>query len=123
MKEIRLIRTIFCGLVFLSVMGLHTELKAQVTIGSGLEPNKGALLDLKEKEPTNPVVDNSTATKGLGMPRVKLTILTAITDISQAVGKEEEHTGLMVYNVNTANGIFPGLYVWDGTRWRSLITA
>jgi len=104
-------------------MSLSAELNAQVTIGAEIEPNNGALLDLKEKNPINPSVDNSTTNKGLGMPRVKLTSLVTLTDIKDAVGKEKELTGLFVYNVNTNNtlGIRPGLYVWDGSCWRPLI--
>jgi hypothetical protein len=119
MKSVNQIRTVICMLTFISFIGLNSKLEAQVTIGAGLEPNKGALLDLKERNPTNPAVDNSTSDKGLGMPRVKLTILTAISDIDQAVGKEKEHTGLTVYNTNTdaSRDIHPGLYFWDGTRW------
>jgi hypothetical protein len=115
----KLLKTIICGLIFISFLCVGGELKAQVTIGSATEPNTGALLDLKEKNPVNPAVDNSTTTKGLGLPRVNLTTLTAISDISGAVGKETQHTGLMVYNVNTvsAANILPGLYIWDGTQW------
>lgn len=95
------------------------ELNAQVTIGSGIKPNEGALLDLKEKNPVDPAIDNSTANRGLGLPRVNLTSLTTLSDISEAVGKEIQHTGLMVYNINTvtASNISPGIYIWNGTQW------
>lgn len=105
------------NLFFLSFICLSIGLKAQVTIGSGLEPNKGTLLDLKERNPINPAVDNSTADKGLGMPRINLTSMTTLIDINGGTGKEIEHTGLTVYNLSTANGFEPGIYVWDGTKW------
>ncbi|MDR2949756.1 MAG: hypothetical protein LBV71_11165 [Prevotella sp.] len=115
----KLLKTIICSLVFIFFLCISGGLKAQVTIGSGIEPNKGALLDLKEKTPVDPAVDNSTANKGIGLPRVNLTSLTTLTDISDAVGKELQHTGLMVYNINTvvASNISPGIYVWDGIQW------
>jgi len=118
MKLEKLIKTVTWYLSFISLINFSSALNAQVTIGSEIEPNKGSLLDLKEKNPANPAMDNSTTDKGLGLPRVKLTTLTAISDISGATGKETEHTGLMVYNVNTATGtIVPGLYVWSGKQW------
>lgn len=113
----RIIKTIALNLILLFIIGLSTELRAQVTIGSGLEPNKGALLDLKEKDPVNPAVDNSTAKKGLIMPRVNLTSMTSLADIDGAAGKEAKHTGLTVYNLSTTGGFEPGIYVWDGARW------
>lgn len=117
----KLLKTIIYSLVFIFPLSIYIggELKAQVTIGSGVEPNKGALLDLKEKNPADPSIDNSTANKGIGLPRVNLTSLTTLSDISDAVGKELQHTGLIVYNVNTvtADNISPGIYVWDGIQW------
>ncbi len=102
------------------------SLKAQVTIGSGLTPRTGALLDLKEFEENE---DPTTANKGLLLPRVKL------IDVRPASGKlsesisgtgdwlESVHTGLMVYNtIDTKTpeyprGAYPGVYVWDGEKW------
>ncbi|MDH6305418.1 hypothetical protein M2459_001871 [Parabacteroides sp. PF5-5] len=125
MKQMKLAKTIVFSLAFLFALALGTGVNAQVTIGAGLEPNKGALLDLKERNPANPSIDNSTSNKGLGMPRVKLTTLTSLSDINEATGKATELIGLFVYNINTNHslGIKPGLYVWDGTRWRPLITS
>ncbi|MFV0330766.1 MAG: hypothetical protein ACK5KL_13275 [Dysgonomonas sp.] len=115
----KLLKTIICSFAFIFFLCISGGLKAQVTIGSGIEPNKGALLDLKDKNPEDPDTNNSTANKGLGLPRVNLTTLTAISDISGAIGEEVAHTGLMVYNVNTvaSANISPGLYIWDGTQW------
>lgn len=116
-KTMKILKFILLNLVFLSVISLGSGLKAQVTIGSGLEPNKGALLDLKEKDPVDPVIDNSTADKGLAIPRISLTSMTTLVDINGAIGKEIEHTGLMVYNLSASDGFEPGIYVWDGTKW------
>jgi uncharacterized protein (TIGR02145 family) len=93
-------------------------IRAQVTIGSGLIPNSGALLDLKEE---------GTTTKGLGLPRVKLTDATDITtDISNVTtANADAHIGLVVhatdkFGLNPVN--CPGPYVWDGKKWQSLIS-
>lgn len=117
MKKMKILRTATLNLVLLSVICLSTRLNAQVTIGSGLEPNKGALLDLKERNPNNPTIDNSTADKGMVMPRIKLTSMNTLVDINGGTGKETEHTGLTVYNLSTTNGFEPGIYIWDGTKW------
>lgn len=95
-------------------------INAQITIGSDLKPNHGAILDLKQHEPT---VDNTTATKGIGIPRVNLTTPSALSDISDAAGLEVEHTGLVVYNLNKCLnkvGKDNGIYVWSGTEWHAL---
>ncbi|HMM01971.1 MULTISPECIES: hypothetical protein [unclassified Dysgonomonas] len=99
-----------------------SQLHGQVTIGAGLEPVKGALLDLKEKDSNGDV----TATKGLNLPRVNLTVLTkltggpsgspVITDVTDAEPDKSTHIGLTVYNV----GYCPGVYVWTGTEWIKL---
>jgi len=101
-----------------------TSLHGQVTIGSGYEPVRGALLDLKTSE--------GISTKGLGLPRVKL-IKIADADISKTIGGVTanaypgDHTGLVVYNVaNVMDDVckgdvfYPGVYVWNGSKWVSL---
>jgi len=98
---------------------------AQVTIGSGIEPVLGALLDMKQHAPD---LNNVTSTMGLGMPRVNLTDLYDITkDISEVTATNKDaHIGLMVYNINQCltdtqgNTHGQGLYVWDGNQWVSL---
>lgn len=104
--------------------------KAQVTIGSSIAPNKGALLDLKEYNLPNSV----TASKGLALPRVELTSMTDLYPmfkedsdyIANKDGKKETedamHTGLTVYNIHTdyCNEIYPGIYTWYGTEWTPL---
>jgi len=104
----------------------------QVTIGSGIKPIDGSLLDLKEKTPQNPDSDNSNSNKGLGFPRVKLSKVDVLYPMflndpeNPASGPNEkyqnekdrineEHTGLVVYNVGTE--LSEGLYCWNGTRW------
>lgn len=91
---------IFCTTVF-------TEIKAQVTIGSGVEPNANALLDLKEQT-------DGTSQKGFLLPRVTLT---ASDDASPMSGHIK---GMVVYNTATANDVVPGFYYNDGTQWVKL---
>ena len=116
---------IFAGLFFVSL-----QTKAQVTIGSDKEPNRGVILDLKEKTPTDPKTDNSNSNKGMGLPRVNLTSPTDLFPMFEADGigtykigstsysKEDEdrkHVGLLVYN--TGDVLEKGMYAWSGTRW------
>lgn len=107
---------------------------AQVTVGSGIEPMKGALLDMKENQAK---ADNTTATKGLELPRVALQKRNELYPMFEADGSEykiggvqypkadedNRHIGLVVYNLtpgvcNTpTEGLCPGVYVWDGALW------
>lgn len=83
-----LIFSFFCSLV----------LRSQVTVGSALPPNKGALLDLKEN--SNAEVN---ATKGLLLPRVALEHPELINPLLDHDNAEDEakmaHIGLTVFNV------------------------
>jgi len=104
---------------------------SQVTIGSNIPPNNGALLDLKEKTPVNPLVDNATAGKGLGLPRVKLTSKNNLYPMFQSNGsggyigsskndEDKNHIGLVVYCVaqdETCPVFKSGVHVWDGEEW------
>ena len=105
----------------------------QVTIGTGLEPVKGALLDLKEEDSKG----DKTATKGLMLPRVKLTEPdklypmfenatqpgTPAADYDDAAKKKAQddiHTGLTVYNLGCDGKFARGVYTWTGTEWVQL---
>lgn len=112
--------------IFLFLWGIPAT--GQVTIGSALKPNEGALLDLKE-------VADGTSTKGLVIPRVKLLNCTipegkslAQTIDGNAIGAnwdKDKHVGLIVYNINpietSTNRICPGIHVWNGVEWQPLI--
>jgi|GEM_PF-3418041 len=105
-----------------------TNTIAQVTIGSGFPPAKGALLDLKQNDY---VSENST--KGVLFPRVMLSNEHELYPMFGTEGKEIkeytdnrnklkiEHKGLIVYNLSEENDFFEGLYSWDGTKWRSFV--
>lgn len=98
---------------------------AQVTIGSDLEPNGGALLDLKQEN------KEVSSTKGLMLPRVYLVDLKKLDPMydydksAPSASDLLEHTGLTVYNVNETedddaicpSGIRSGVYVWDMEKW------
>ncbi|NDV69749.1 FISUMP domain-containing protein [Dysgonomonas sp. 25] len=122
------------AIVLLALFTTTINLQAQVTIGSGQQPNAGALLDLKNLAGGN-------ADKGLALPRVKLTSLTipAGKTLAQTIDGTEasdswdkdEHLGLLVYNMQEmeptciANvfqpAVDPGIFIWDGEKWEPLI--
>lgn len=112
--------------IFALLSTLAPDSSAQVTIGSGIEPNKGALLDLKENIGDS---RNITANKGILLPRVKLTDPDNLYPMFTPDGKggykegtktEEDraHIGLTVYNVDRCSVNGTGLYIWDGTGWK-----
>jgi hypothetical protein len=112
--------------LILLVSGLVFSVQAQVTVGMGEEPTKGALLQLKNKEVTG---DIANADKGFGLPRVELTSLTELSPMFPATppvdnGTKLEHTGLTVYNVNVdaAIPLAEGIYTWDGSKWVQVTT-
>lgn len=103
------------------------NLKAQVTIGSSLEPEKAAILDIKDKKnETNPNELETADLGGLLLPRVNLNDITKF-DIFSTVHENDgdiatqkkRHTGLMVYNLNEAplKNLEKGIYVWNGEKW------
>lgn len=106
------------------IIGLSgTELKSQVTIGIGENPEQGALLQLKNIPNVTDGKVNST--KGLMMPRVSLSNVNSLAGISGVVsGEESMYAGLMVYNLNQCLDYgftdSKGIYVWSGTRWDRL---
>jgi uncharacterized protein (TIGR02145 family) len=108
--------------LILALLGFWLSGAAQVTIGSGLEPTKGALLDLKDHNPLGS--DQTTASKGLLLPRVSLTNLNRLypmLPLSYNTAEEDElHIGLQVYNVNTTSPFCPGVYIWEGQQWQRI---
>lgn len=93
------------------------NIKGQVTIGSNIKPNSGALLDLKENDNIN---ENST--KGLGLPRVNLTKWNSLDDLAGGLNKSE-HIGLVVYHAGAVDlcakePFYNGVYVWTGSEWK-----
>jgi hypothetical protein len=103
------------ALVIISV----ANVKAQVTIGSSvLDANPGSLLDLKEYSSDQSV----TSTRGMMLPRVRLTDLNELYPMLQSPSNDEEkaaHIGLTVYNVGKSWEP-SGIYVWDGAKWAGI---
>ncbi|MDR0825599.1 MAG: hypothetical protein LBN74_10930 [Prevotella sp.] len=123
---------LFLSLFFIT--GGITEISAQVTIGTGEETVKGALLQLKEKESITD--DACNAYRGLGLPRVTLSdkrqlypmfltdpdIATSGPNAEYTANKatlDKTHTGLIVYNLveDEDKDLCLGLNQWDGEQW------
>lgn len=122
-------RTFFMLAILQIALICTTALHGQVTIGSEIPPVSGALLDLKEDK-TLP--NNATATKGLMMPRVKLTerenlfpMFEDDNDYKDISGtkkdlEDKKHIGLIVHNTNECVLEGKGLYVWTNDGWIKL---
>jgi len=111
--------TLFAILMFAYFSG---EIKAQVTIGSGMVPNEGSLLDLKQfNTTTNDLDKDITSLKGLNFPRVSLTDPLRLEPCATTnITNKRAHRGLIVYH--TDNTIMDeGLYYWNGNSWRRLV--
>ncbi|MBK5721566.1 hypothetical protein JGH11_11860 [Dysgonomonas sp. Marseille-P4677] len=132
MKKNKIHLTILISAIFLSFQILN--IKAQVTIGSGLPPEKGALLDIKEKKADLDAGNLETAISGgLLMPRVHLLDTKSLAplidssfilnNVNEYTRLKQTHTGLMVYNltISTSKNLSQGLYKWDGTAWNMIV--
>ena len=102
------------------------QLSAQVTIGVGSKPAKGALLDLKQEDNATGGV---TSKLGLGLPRMKLTdkdnlfpMFSGNTTYTGAykVEQDAKHIGLLVYNIDVCSLSGKGMYVWTKNGWEIL---
>jgi len=110
---------------------LPATIYSQVTIGAGIEPEQGALLDLKtlsvpDANPSGITTDNNGG--GLLLPRVKLTSkneLFFIENSSPEIDKEKlRHTGLVVFNLSTTvANLKSGVCIWDGQEWKNITDA
>lgn len=103
--------------LFLTLLLPITITKAQVSIGSENEPREGILLDLKEN---NNNANNANVNAGLGLPRVALMSATILMVDNE--NQKDRYTGLTVYNVTNNRELQEGIYIWDGTRWKRVIT-
>lgn len=105
-------------------------LQAQVSVGSVVEPESGMLLQIKNKEVTNPSTDNVTVDAnggGLLLSRVQLVnretlepfikLADAEWNTSNREQTKIKHAGLMVYNIAESANFKQGIYVWDGETW------
>lgn len=121
-------KTNFIRVLLIAILvSIVLPIQAQVTIGSGSPPVAGALLEIKDKNPANPllVTDNANVTSstgGLGLPRVKLESKTSLMPFVDAATTQMKitHAGLTVYNLTSNDAFSPGMYVWDGARWKNM---
>lgn len=118
-------RALACCFLFAATTAISL---AQVTIGSGIPPVYGALLDLKEDNQ-----NEQNSRKGLMLPRVNLTSSTNLYPMFESdpdylantankkTLEDANHVGLVVYNTNSClslNGNDSGVYIWDGIAWK-----
>lgn len=105
------------NILFIVLLGvvMLSQSYGQTVIGGATYPVEGALLDLKEYKANT---DNVTATKGLLLPRVKLTSLTSLLPLVQTEteANKQEHIGLQVYHIGD-DAIPAGVKVWNGEMW------
>lgn len=116
----------YLALTLLFLMSF-TIVQAQVVIGSDLEHERAAILDLKSQPMT---ADNATTDKGgVLLPRVALVNLSTLeplisttdTEWTDPIKKEallKAHVGLEIYNTTDNLEMKPGTFMWNGTRWK-----
>lgn len=103
-------------LIGVAILFLLPSVKAQVTVGSNVQPRKGTLLDLKENDNT---YKNFNSRKGFGLPRVKLESLTTLT-VDNTIHRDD-YVGMTVYNITNNNELSEGTYCWFGNTWKQII--
>ncbi|NDV68785.1 hypothetical protein [Dysgonomonas sp. 25] len=114
------------AILILAFLTTTIALQAQVTIGSNQPPVDGALLDLTQ---------GTTTSKGLAMPRVKLTDTDKLFPMFDGISgsnytqsgthydkatEDANHTGLIVYHSDKCTMSGKGLYVWTGSEWNKI---
>jgi uncharacterized protein (TIGR02145 family) len=101
-------------LIFISVM-CAMNISAQVTIGKLAEPHKAAVLDLSQKETSDPE-------RGLLLPRVSLIDPDDFQLIASPTNDQKSKAaGMIVYNFSQCDGKFAqGVYTWTGSKWVQL---
>lgn len=124
------------ALIF-TLLLLGGKVSAQVTIGDITPPVAGALLQLKDG--TTSASDTLVnASKGLGLPRVKLRriknpasidpkdIGMTIFGVNKRNAYAGDHTGMVIYNISedmcATDPLVKGMYVWDGSKWNGIGT-
>ena len=101
-------------MLFLMISGT-AFVNAQVRIGGNAAPEKGAILDLKSSA--------SGYAGGLLLPHVEIASENTVPAswVGSGTVEPSKLKGLLVFNDN--NSVVPkGIYVWDGTKWKAVIT-
>ncbi|NBR14126.1 MAG: tail fiber domain-containing protein [Flavobacteriales bacterium] len=88
-------------MIFSQVFGQQSVSISDV---NGATPNASSVLDI------------SSTSKGLLIPRVSLTSTTVTSPVTSPL------TSLLVYNTQTINDVTPGYYYWNGTSWQRFDT-
>ncbi len=111
-------------LLLFAVYSYTMDIQAQVTIGSDIVPNGGALLDLKQFLVSDGNSDGvSTSLKGLNLPRVALQDPSKLEPCAAtSTTNNSAHIGLIVNNTTTNAVLSPGIYYWNGATWLRLIS-
>lgn len=105
-------------IISILIISFLQDIQAQVSIGSIEAPRKGSLLDIKEDSSTG---KNANSTKGVGLPRVRLSSLTILTIDDDS--KANDYVGTTVYNITNDENIKEGTYCWIGHTWKQVIVA
>ena len=110
-------------ILLLFIVVFPASIFGQVTIGSGGDPEKAALLDIKTQS-ASVLGGATTNTGGLLLPRVELQSISELAPfpvISESNYQDEKkkHKGLMVFNIAEvpSQNLEIGVYVWDGDKW------
>lgn len=125
-------------LLLVAILAMSRTTHAQVTVGSGIEPMRAALLDLKTRQSAagmiTSVSDPENATSGLDgggllLPRVELVSISTLEPfilpndpdfIANTDNLKERLAGLMVYNITNhgaGSTLYPAVYIWNGAIW------
>ena len=106
------------NLLFLTLLLNVSFLQAQITVGSELSPNDGALMDMKQYASSNKI----TSTKGLNFPRVALQDPYKLEPCATTTtANKYAHQGLIVYHTD-ASIMDEGIYYWNGANWIRMVT-
>jgi hypothetical protein len=92
----------FYKILFITIILVKTNLFSQVGIGT-TSPDVSSILEI------------SSDTKGLLIPRVSLTSTSDVTTISNP------KTSLLIYNTTNNSNIKKGYYYWNGSTWQNLV--
>jgi len=100
--------TVSMRIFVLLFFGLYGTLFAQKGLGTN-NPNPQSALEVRSQD------------KGVLLPRVTLT---SSSTLFMGVTATASHTGMLVYNTNTATNtglVGTGYYFWNGTQWEKFI--
>ena len=100
------------SLMYLLLIFSVAKIHGQVTVGSDIEPRKGTILDIKDKNTSDHLPN---ADGGLGLPRVKLVAPETLT-IGNDESQKSKSIGITVYHTGNTN-MPAGIYTWDGSTW------